>query len=182
MKQLKSILISTLLWVGLLGSMAQTAPSDSQEKEGQPIDVASYESKYPGCAGVLLEYQHKINHRVKSRKQPGSWEYIEKVERRYLVLDPENEEMTTFQQSIPDNYYLREIELWITRPGGALEFVTSGVNSEPNAEGGLTYKHAYPNVVKSSIITEKYRVMARSLFETPPFYNHIPLQFQIPCE
>lgn len=140
-------------------------------------DLQACEEKYGRYGGFFFYYEDDIEHVT-----PG-WSVYRVTKRKYLVLNPDAVELTTFEFKIDASGYLSEAYLQVTSPeGGVEDYGLADINLLTASDGTRTYKFAYPNIQKGSIIKEQYEVAFEDLFNHPMLDHTIPLQFGMPCE
>ncbi len=140
-------------------------------------DLQACEEKYGRYGGFFFYYEDDIEHVT-----PG-WSVYRVTKRKYLVLNPDAVELTTFEFQIDASGFLSEAYLRVTSPEGAVEdYGLADINLLTDSDGTRTYKFAYPNVQKGSIIEERFEVAYEHLLGNPVFDHFVPLQFAMPCE
>jgi hypothetical protein len=149
---------------------------DTIPVEVPKLDLAEYQKKYEKHDGVFLLSEQTIENVVATR----DWEVIKLRRLRYLVLNPEAEWLTTFDIDTDSDERLTDVHIVVTSPEGKSRvFGYRDLKVDKKGDGGHSYKLAYPDVRKGSIIEESYELSA------PPMGNlafDYALQFTVPCE
>jgi len=141
------------------------------------IDLQACEEKYGRYGGFFLYYEEDIEHVT-----PG-WYVFKVTKRKYMLLNPDAVELTTFEFEADPSNYLSEAYLRVTSPEGVvMDYGLADINLLTDSDGTRTYKFAYPNVQKGSIIEEQFEIAYEHLFENPVLDHTVPLQFGMPCE
>jgi hypothetical protein len=175
------------------------------------VDVPAYQAKYAGCEGVYLYVEQKLEHYGASESKVdlsgGSWSFITSDRRKYVVLDPEQEHLTSIRlESKPDSLCIT-----ILSPDGRVRTYGKTDLKEEKLTGDYKlYTLVYPDIVAGTVIQEEYynrwtfggSSFFGSIFGSlgypllgalsdrlvgfhsfgPPLEHEIPLQFPIPCE
>lgn len=147
-----------------------TVPSLSMPAE--QVDVAAYEKKYADHDGVFINYEYLL-------EPTNEYANYEISQKKYMVLNPDNEKLTTFEMRTNDDIDISTIYLRITYPNKEVkQFGVNDLHMEKTTENLTTYKLVYPNVTKGTIIEEGYELT----HTYHPRTHSINLQFHIPCE
>lgn len=149
------------------------------------VDVKAYEAKYGKYDGVYLDIDESIEHSgTSTRMAYGSttWDYNYVLRRKYLVLNPDIQYLTTFSLSTYSSGKIGTLYLQVTSPEGTVtRYGLKDLIKETASKSVIKYKFIFPNVVKGSIIEEGYEVSYDG-FRTWDLDQDVPLQFRIPCE
>ena len=185
MKRSIILLFTALLVTSCVASAATkhesrlTVPALSMPAED--VDVAAYEKKYDEHDGVFLNNEYLLEHT--SGERGRMWAFYETSKKKYMVLNPDNEKLTTFTLRINKKIELSKIYLRITYPNNEVkQYGIDDLLLEKTTKNLTTYKFVYPNVTKGTIIEEGYKLTYNILKVTPPRIHSIDLQFSIPCE
>ena len=158
-------------------------PSDVK---GDTVDVAAYERKYGKHDGVFIDIEESIEHAGFSTESilgGAHWDYYRVVRRKYVVLNPDKEELTTFTMRVNSKAKIGRLFLRVTSPSGIhTQYGLKDLAKESASEYIINYKFAYPNITKGCIIEEGFEVSYSASQVRPPLQYDIPLQFSIPCE
>lgn len=145
------------------------------------VDTDAYSSKYPDANGVFLAFDHSVEHVATKDNAYGvtqKWELYETIQRRYVVLDPDDEALTQFEESI-DAEDLQTLRIRMMRPDGAVSrFTATDAETVTNEDGSQTLKIAYPNVTRGTVIEEVYDVKD----ESPGRFLDVALQIRYPVD
>ena len=156
------------------------------EGEGSNVDVAAYEAKYGKEDGVFLDFDESIEHSTSRRRGAygeDSWTYEEILHRKYIVLNPDVEELTTFSLSTTKSAEIGVLYLRVTSPDGkTTEYGLKDLIKESTSKWGVQYKFIYPSIVKGSVIEEGYELGYDAYKQGAALQEEIPFQFDIPCE
>lgn len=148
------------------------------------INVQEYATKYPKYDGVFLDYERIIDHSGRKMTGPGFGWQVHFVKRlKYIVLNPDNQKLTTFELNTGNFCELGNLYISISSPDGTTKlYRKTDLNQQTNSNGAITYKFIYPDIKKGSIIEEGVELSYNSMSTyIPPEYG-IDLQFQFPCE
>ena len=107
----------------------------------------------------------------------AEWTYLEDVRGQYVVLDPDEERLTTFRMTLPRRARLEDGFFRSTSPSGVVETFTAADLIEERDGDDVTYKLAYRSIEKGSVIEEAFRIRQEwgDNFN-PPLYHDIRLQ------
>src|SRR5947207_1778684 len=97
------------------------------ETKGDTVDVAAYEKKYGKYDGVFLIHDESIEHSGTSTNSfldPGGasvkWEFHRVVRHKYVVLNPDNQELTTFELGASARANIGTLYLLVASPTGTI--------------------------------------------------------------
>ncbi len=144
-----------------------------EEMNVDSVNIEEYEKKYGKYDGVILHNEYLIDQASNTLQYEYSLGRI-----RYVVLNPSTQWLTTLNLKV-GNGNLTEAYVYIVYPDGKRkkfdieDFKIDGEGKE------TTYKLAYPEIVKGTIIEESYEIERRL---SPSVNNSALLQFSIPCE
>jgi hypothetical protein len=180
-----SVLISCCILISCTTSKRlttiQTAPSDSVFISSLEIDtILNKYSKYDGVYLNLKDiYEHSATKGNQLFSQGGEWKYHRIYSVKYLVINPENEKLTTFSTTISKNakinsYYL----IALTRDKQIQKYNLNDLTTELDYEGNITYKFAIPDVRKGTLVEYGIDIS----YNGGPLDYFIELQYEIPCE
>jgi len=148
-------------------------------------DVQRYEQKYGKYPGVFLTVENTVEH-AGSQFDFGlfsSWSYYNIVHRKYIVLNPDDEWLTTFRLSTSDISDVENLYLQATYPNGRVQqWRQKDLVLTKDPDGYSRYKFIYPAVDKGTIIEEGYELSYSAMRHRPPLDYEIPLQYSAPCE
>ena len=120
-----------------------------------------------------------------TQKEAGGvqlWDYFEVLERKYIIINPDIEEFTTFTLYVPKNCVLGSLHLKTTSPEGEVDFFSKSEAIVEKNSDGSKYKVVYPKAVKGTIIEESYELTYPGLQTSVPLRYNIDLQFNNPCK
>jgi hypothetical protein len=151
---------------------------------GPPVQVNAdaLEAEYGRVDGVFLDREKTTEH-VAGGAYAGGWTYWEYLRLRYVVLNPEADWLTTQTITVRPGGTLDGASMRTIAPDGTVrQFAPSDFVVEEGS-GGTTYKLAYPNVERGTVIEERTRVKYASSYEfRPPFQYDEPFQFGVPAK
>jgi hypothetical protein len=155
-----------------------TLPAEAA-RDTLPTDVAYYESKYGEHDAVYLEYEQIMEHSGMKETFGYSlgkeWTFHELHRYKYVILNPNNKELTTFSLwTKPKDFYIR-----IVSPNGSVRIYTKVDLIEEKQEHGSDYKFIFPDVYKGTIVEIGYDISPYYIFGLK---GDIPLQLSYPCE
>jgi hypothetical protein len=159
------------------------APSANQHDS---VDIGAYETRYGKHDGVFLDIDESVEHSGRS-EQGGfgatTWDYHYVIRRKYLVLNPDVEYLTTFKLTTYRGATIGTLYLQVTSPGGrTTRYGIKDLIKESASKSITHYKFIYPNIVKGSVIEEGFELGYDGFRFWPPLHHDVPLQFRIPCE
>jgi hypothetical protein len=135
----------------------QSAPSDSLLL-AEKINPADYEDKYSKYDGVYLFVKNSMEHsgsEVTLMPEASGWEFHKIKKLRYLILNPDNEKLTTYSLRLHPKAEVNSFYLLSVSPSGEIKkYKLSDLYIEKDAGGYLIYKFSYPGIVKGSVIEE----------------------------
>ena len=151
-----------------------------------PLDIDTYAEIYAEDDGVYLyrenyiEMVHKGSSLLTQDLQTfDSW-YVETM--RYLVLDPDAEELSTFDLALAPGVRLMNAHIKVIDPdGGITHLDISDMNVETDSDGARRYRVAYPGVKKGTIVDVGYETLEDPR-RTGHYHHELPLQYRLPCE
>ncbi|MEM8558851.1 MAG: hypothetical protein AAGG50_13615 [Bacteroidota bacterium] len=148
------------------------------------VDLADYEARYPDANGVLLNEEVTYEHEFSATPfgQPQSWVFYQDSRSSYVVLDTDDESLTTFEVRVPSSATLTGLVARVTNPDGSSETFYSDAFATESDDNGTRYKLAYPDVQRGSLVEEAFRLEYKNMFAQPRLNYDIALQFDIPCE
>ena len=149
------------------------------------IDVEAYETRYGKYDGVYLDIDESIEHSgMSARGMFGtSWDYHYVIHRKYLVLNPDAQDLTTFTLRTYRHANIGTLYLRVTSPDGSVkQYGIKDLVKETVSEYVVSYKFIFPAIVKGSLIEEGFEMGYNGLRNWPSLQEDIPLQFSIPCE
>ncbi len=183
MKKIVFVLLAALLTSSCLMSSRVTSlelPSESMPRE--EIDIGAYEEKYKEHSGVYLESESIVEHAGHNLGK-RTWSFFRVSKLKYIVLNPENEHLGTFAMRTSSSAKLSKYYAKVTYPNGEVkQFRADDLIQEKTSKYEITYKFAYPNLKKGTIIEEGYEFAYRVPSVYPSFEHDIYLESAIPCE
>lgn len=166
------------------GANLPSPSSPAMEASDATVDVQSLVNKYPGEDAVYLDWRTEYENVIGENSTSGyDWNLLRSDHRRLVILNPEDEGFTTLTIRLPVNHVLEKVDLSIYSAGRAYRrFGIRDMKEARNSDGSATYKFAFPEVVKGSVITQTYVVRRLYCLRNAPLYYEVPLQFRVPCE
>jgi hypothetical protein len=161
-------------------SFLQVPPAAKQDT----VNVKAYEEKYGKYNGVFLFIENTIEHAGnKSNIIGATWSYYYVIHRKYIVLNPDQESLTTFSLNTAKPKNIGNLFLQMTTPDGQVQrWSQKDLEKTKDPDGYMHYKFIYPRVVKGTIIEEGYELLYNADSQRPPVAHNIPLQYAMPCE
>lgn len=139
-----------------------------------------YEKKYGFYDGVYLAYEDISEH---SGTSSSEWTYSQSIRRKYLVLKPEAESMSTFTFTLSSDDSLHAVSLHITSPDGTVQsFDKNNLVRKADSDSTLTVRFAYPSIVRGSIVEEQIEILAVDPVRDMPISWFRWLELRLPCE
>lgn len=147
-------------------------------------EIAQLETKYGKCDAVYLNRDENIEHVCTNAPMGISqWKYNYVMHRRYVLMNPDEQRMTTFSLHVPKSATIGELYMQTISPQGAIKlYDKKDLIVENDKDRSKTYKFVYPNVEKGTIIDEGFELSYNALTIKPPLHHDIDLQFRNPCE
>ena len=107
----------------------------------------------------------------------ATWTFLEDVRGQYVVLDPDEERLTTFRMTLPRRARIEDGFFRATSPAGVVETFTTADLIEERDGDDVTYKLAYRAIEKGSVIEEAFRIRYEWADDySPPLYHDVRLQ------
>jgi hypothetical protein len=158
-----------------------TAPTGGEAQ--RQLDLDAYARKYEGFDGVYLNHDVVFEHVTSQVLNSVKWSFFETWKRSYVVLNPDAENLSTFAAKVPSGRALEQAYLSVTSPTGQVQrFTKDDLKAEAGPKGAMTYRLAYPNVKKGSIVREEFVIACDNAYDDFPITHDVPLQFDIPAE
>lgn len=149
-----------------------------------PADLEYYQETYPEEEGVYL-YREQMVELVPGRSHLFQGRYYDAWEvtaMRYLILDPNAENLTTFELELAADEELRSAYVSVISPDGRIaQFERNDLHVQEDGDGSRTYRLAYPDIELGSVIDVGFERLSNPL-ETNEFYYRLPLRFSMPVE
>jgi len=147
LKSLISVLFAFLL-MGCVISESLIKLDPVVELQSRKVD--EYIEKYPNSDAVFFK-------NYSSYEYSSAWYYDAIIEKEYMIINPENNDYTSVNYTFSANEILKTIQLLVLYPDGIKkEFQLADMRVEDNSSGGKTYKLAFPNIVKGTIVYSGY--------------------------
>lgn len=152
----------------------------------EPVDIESYAAIYAEDDGVYLyreNYLELVDRGTSLLSYDGpSYHAWHAETMRYLILNPEADELTTFDLDLDPGMSLQSVHINIFDPDGTIKQLTmKDMNVETDSDGAKRYRVAYPDIVRGSVVDIGYETV-----ETPTstgnFHHALRLQYALPCE
>ena len=147
------------------------------------IDLEEYRSRYAGEDGVYFYREAMIEFVGNARGLRTRGIDIWRTEAaRYLVLNPENRDLSTVRLALVDGEVLQTFYLTVFSPDGShRSFGIEDLNVERNSDGSTTYRFALPGLVDGSVVDFGYEA-GSTAYRSGYFYHAIPMQLPFHCE
>ncbi len=167
------------LLCGCGGRMFAMTPVDVTALQQARGAASTLTKKWAGYPGVILLAEDMLEHNIEAGT--GQWTLFRVRVRRYLVLDAEDEEMTTFKLTTKENWELRNAEIVVLAPGGTPR--RYGVEDLVKQQDGkkTVYKLAYPRITTGTVVEERSEVQHIDQSQDPSLRHSIWLSSQLPC-
>lgn len=181
-------LLSAALVILLIGcnnsARVVTFPDTTTAAPPEVLDLAALEKRHPGQDGVYLNRDTSFEHVTQNNwPAPIEWTFFETQSRSYVVFNPDATWLSTFEVKAAPGYELEQVALSIRGTDGKTRaFGMSDLKQERDSNGKVTFKMAYPDVRKGSLIKEAYVLKKTDCWKAPPLHHEVPLQFSIPCQ
>ena len=182
---MRRVLILALFVVGgcnVNGSrLFRTEPIDlaavSRDLAGGSSRLTQLERQPRRHPGVLLEATDLIEHQVGSAR----WTEHRITTRRYLVGDPEDDDLSTFTLRTSPGERLEGAQLVVAVPGRAPRtFTKEDLISRRDSDGTVSYKLAYPGLTRGALIAVRvHRIRPRGVGQS--VRHRLSLAFGLPC-
>lgn len=142
------------------------------------VDVAALEKQYPNSGGVYLGVEAYIEpvlgNEIKYRCQSI-------YATRYVVLNPDDDEFSTFSIPIGKEEKLNAADIIVIQPDGSKkQYTQKDFLLERNSKYVSTMKFAIPGIKKGTIVDAAYNVYSIS-GDYSSYYRPLPLAFNEPC-
>ncbi len=175
-----ALIITTSCTVSKRLTSIQTAPTDSLLSSS--IDVDSLIDKYSKYDGVYLNvkdiYEHSATKGVPMFTH-GDWKYHRIFSKKYLIINPDKQDLTTFTINLPPRTIINNYYLVAILPNKTINhYDQKSLIQEKNYDGNITYKFAIPGVKKGTIVEYGLDLS----FNSGPLDYNIELQYSLPCE
>lgn len=158
--------------------IARFSPAMVDSLKATSINLPDLEAKYGKYDGVFLVSEQTIENAANG----GGWWLYKMKTLKYVVLNPDAEWLTTFNVETPYENSLREATIQIMAPDGTIQqFAKKDLKVEKSSNSSTTFKMAYPNIRKGSVVQESYEVAYR-MTSFSDFRHDIALQHSVPCE
>ncbi len=182
---LLSVLIITGCSVSKRITITQSAPTDSVFIHD--VDISELEKKYSDHDAVYLNVKNIYEHSVRTANPLLSvrpdWDYDRIKSIKYLVLNPENQELSTVKFDTHPNAVINSFYLVVNTPGAEIKrYSLKDLVVEKDAEGYLTYKFGIPGIKKGSLVEYGTDITYDSRYARPPLEYLVELQYPYPCE
>jgi hypothetical protein len=175
MNQFRIILLLSLVVLGCEGVKISTLPALPVKMSipaGRTVDW--YAEKYPDAPGVYLWY------RQVDEFNSGRWTHIEK---QYLVLNPDNTELSTFHLELPSWLTLKSIRILIQNPDGSEHrFIQPNMSKQVDSYNNTTYKLAFPDVKRGTLVAIHYTLLQGGAGRSPLSDIVDPLRTSLPAD
>lgn len=193
LSSLVSLAAAALLSVGCQEAIVRTSGIPANfAADSATVDRKDLEARYPDREAVCLEYFHEAEHLAQETIHGTdglgvgplelNWWLYQTYIQKYLIFKPESR-FSEFQAYVPREALLKQAILWIEAPDGSRkQFGPSDLTRETDSDGDTTYKFAFPQVSKGSIIGYAYSISRRVRAESIPVYYESRLHMDIPCE
>ncbi len=155
-------------------------PTSTLALQALHVDVASYEKRFSAdhhpSVFLVWEQDQEIG------KQASRY-YVHTTHRQqYLVLDPSNEWLSQFRPNLEKNETLDKAVISIRYPDGTVQqFTEKDMRVEKGSEY-TSYKLAYPNVSRGTVIEEWYTTILWHKYGYLPDNHEKKLQFSVPAD
>lgn len=151
------------------------------EYKASKDNAASLAKKHVGSPGVLLLAEDYLEHDL--GHSGLDWSLFHIRVRRYLVLDPKHEKMTTYELTVDDNEELTRLEIVVTPPGKPPRRYSSADLIKQDKEKGKTlYKFAYPDMTNGTLIEVRREVRTVAKDNVLDLRHTMWLSHTLPCE
>lgn len=137
--------------------------------------IPSYQEKYGRYDGVYLLWEENTDYSRRS----WPWGCQQSVQSRYIVLQPSNTVLSTFDIETPRSAAIVDARITIVSPNGSIQTYTEeDLHTNTSEDGRTSWKVAYSNIQKGSLIETNYTIRTSN----PPVERTTLLQRPLPCE
>jgi len=166
-------------------TILQTPPKDNEINQG--VNLSEMEKKYSKYDGIYLNikniYEHSATKGNPFFSAGTKWLYHRIFSEKYLILNPDNQKLTTIQIQLHDkaevnNFYL----ISLSSEGVIKRFSFKDLVLDNDQDTYKTYKFSIPDVKKGTIVELGYDLTYNSIQVRPPIEYEIELQYDLPCE
>lgn len=145
------------------------------------VDVEALRAEHGQVPMVFLTHERTIEHQFALRS--GVWDYVQDVRYQYVVLDPAEEQATTFRIGADRRDIIEGVRMRLVAPDGTEQLFGMDDLIREVDDDGFTYKIAYPSVQAGTVVEESFRLRrAWDRSFQPPLYHDIRLQFDVPVD
>ncbi|HOP06621.1 MAG TPA: hypothetical protein PLF13_04940 [candidate division Zixibacteria bacterium] len=186
MKKVILLLALMLTVVGCISAPRNTYITVPPEVNLGLQAVQSMLEEYREYAAVMLSYEQSIEHSGSKSlsfggalfgAQGSSWQYVELIHERYMIIDPEVTYYTYSEfYNKPSAYYAR-----VTSPEGISRLYGLKDFKKEKTPDGEVYRLVFPDVQPGTIVDAVFEYSSRVSKTAPPLQWDIPLEFPIPC-
>ena len=186
MKKIAVLLLTLMLLTSCTVSKRVTSlqvPTFSASQD--EVDIAAYEEKYGEYDGVYLESEYILEHTgIPAYSLAISpWKFYEISKFKYIVFNPDATSVSTFSIQRNTSAKLEKFYIRVIYPNGEIEqFGSHDLYWDQTTNHQKTYKFAYPNITKGTIIDVGYELSYLIPYVIPPTEHVINLQYPMPCE
>jgi hypothetical protein len=186
MKKILLLLSTALLLSSCVSSKRVVQLEQPAAVRTDSVDVSSYLEKYGTYDGVYLDVKQSLDHygtKGQGITAFGSWSFTDVIHRKYIVLNPDAQNLTTFSFNTSKNAVIGNVYMVVTRTDGSVSrYTLKDMIKETDSDGDLKYKFAYPQITKGCIIQEGFEITRSAPSSRPSLSHDLPFQFEYPCE
>ena len=165
---------------GCAGRLLPMTPVDVVALQQARAGKAALSKMWAGFPGVMLLAEDLLEHEIE--QSTGQWTLYRVRIRRYLVLDAEDEEMTTFKFTTGKDWVLRKADLVVLPPDGEpRRYGLEKLVKQAKDKHKTVYKLAYPAVTSGTIIAERTEEQHIDQAKDPDVGHTLWINLPLPC-
>ncbi len=129
---------------------------DSLRKQAAAINIKELERNYEGENGVYMDYSESVESLGRSTRRGQYGRDVTCLCRRinYVVLKAEDKDLSTFECAVMHQSDLMDFYAVLIYPDGTIAHFTKNDCKVQEVDNYFTYKLAYPNMQKGTLIEE----------------------------
>ncbi len=110
----------------------------------------------PGAAIAFMHHERTVEHQFYLER--GIWDYVQDIRKQYVVLDPDDEQASTYRLEMGEKDILEGVHLRVISPAGDETVFGRSDLIREESNGDVVYKLAYPRVELGTIVEESIRL------------------------
>lgn len=158
-------------------SQVETPLDSPPEPAAEQSQLEQYKQKYPGADAVFLSYEDHFRH-IASKGVAANWQLKHQVKRSYLLINNDNENLTTFKVRTYKDQDLKDVQLKVIYPSGKEHEITKKGLQHTKENDTETYQVIYSGTEPGCIIEEEFLIV-----DNKPYLTlEMSIQHSLPCE